>query len=149
MGVPYPQAAREAEELQQILAASKKPLTVALLSSLTRARELEERVQASRRGAYLVLYLFDHQRRIGSFPKSLGELKASGLAQLRIDPFSGKDFVYRPSGKDFVLYSVGANLKDDGGRQGKQSSEGDYVYWPVTDEASPKPAGKQGSAGKK
>jgi hypothetical protein len=32
------------------------------------------------------------------------------------DLFSGKALIYRPAENGFVLYSVGANGKDDGGR---------------------------------
>lgn len=36
-------------------------------------------------------------------------------AELRTDPYSGNDFVYRTDGPEFDLYSIGANRKDDGG----------------------------------
>jgi len=33
------------------------------------------------------------------------------------DLFSGKDFVYRRDGEEFTLYSIGPDLKDDGGKR--------------------------------
>jgi hypothetical protein len=34
---------------------------------------------------------------------------------VRTDPYSGRGFVYRVDGADYRLYSVGADIKDDGG----------------------------------
>ncbi|MES4792950.1 MAG: hypothetical protein C4321_08145 [Chloroflexota bacterium] len=34
----------------------------------------------------------------------------------RTDPYSGEDLIYRRDGKEWAVYSVGANLKDDGGQ---------------------------------
>lgn len=54
----------------------------------------------------------------------LAETKANGMApttlvglsnELTIDPYSGRSFLYRPEGARFLLYSVGADLRDDGG----------------------------------
>jgi len=33
-----------------------------------------------------------------------------------IDPFTGKPLVYRREGEGFIVYSLGTNQKDDGGR---------------------------------
>lgn len=48
------------------------------------------------------------------------------------DPFSGKPFAYRREGSGFCLYSIGPNLKDDGGKEpsepGKIGEEGDMVW---------------------
>lgn len=35
--------------------------------------------------------------------------------ELKTDPFTGSQFIYRASGTEFTLYSVGEDLKDDGG----------------------------------
>lgn len=45
-------------------------------------------------------------------PSNLGKFDAD----TRTDPYSGKPFVYRADGADFKLYSVGENLRDDGGQ---------------------------------
>ncbi len=55
-----------------------------------------------------------HRQKHGRYPKSLDELRKSGW-EVPTDPFSGQDFVYRPAGGHFTLYSVGPNLQDDGG----------------------------------
>ncbi len=51
----------------------------------------------------------------GSHPESLKELCPTILERLPKDPFSGGDFLYRHEKPGFMVYSVGENLKDDGG----------------------------------
>lgn len=49
-------------------------------------------------------------KRNGAAPKSL-----PGEAWLKSDPYSKSEFVYRATGSDFILYSVGQDMRDDGG----------------------------------
>ena len=72
-----------------------------------------------------------YRKKNGAFPDSLDQLDLPELAELRIDPFSGRDFVYRPSDAQVLLYSFGANFQDDGGRHAYWKKEGDVVFWPV------------------
>ena len=65
---------------------------------------------------------------------SLDRLDLPNLAELRIDPFSGRDFVYRSTDAGFRLYSFGDNFQDDGGRHAFWKKEGDVVFWPVQKE---------------
>ncbi len=53
-----------------------------------------------------------HRWWFGELPSSLDVLK---LGDLAIDPFSGKPFVYKPSGWNYKLYSVGADKTDNDG----------------------------------
>jgi hypothetical protein len=46
-----------------------------------------------------------------SAPKDLSEFPAP----IRTDPYSGDQFIYRADGKDYRVYSVGADFRDDGG----------------------------------
>jgi hypothetical protein len=77
----------------------------------------------------------------GSCPEKLQELVNAGyLKELPIDPFSDRPLVYRRTDDGFLLYSVGLNLKDDGGEVMKTeeglarvwADEGDAVFWPVS-----------------
>ena len=52
----------------------------------------------------------------GRWPDSLEELVPTYLAKVSDDPFSGKQYIYRPAQPEFVLYSVGADGQDDGGK---------------------------------
>lgn len=54
--------------------------------------------------------------RTGEYPKNLEALVPGLLTEVPVDPFTGKPLVYRREGKGFIVYSLGSNLKDDGGR---------------------------------
>jgi len=78
---------------------------------------------------------------ISQLPEKLDELVKTGYVKtLASDPFSGKPFVYRPTGENFTLYSFGPNFQDDGGKVGldtkgqpkKWVDNGDWVFWPVS-----------------
>jgi hypothetical protein len=79
--------------------------------------------QASRRDgclaeigqAQIALALVAYHNQTGQWPASLAQVRQTVGWELPLDPFSGQDFVYRQEGPGFVLYSVGPDLKDDGG----------------------------------
>jgi hypothetical protein len=52
----------------------------------------------------------------GRWPGQLKELCPSLLKAIPADRFSEKPLIYRPSEKGYLLYSVGRNLRDDGGQ---------------------------------
>jgi len=59
----------------------------------------------------LAAYRADH----GEYPGRLADLKPKYRADLN-DPFSDGELIYRTAADGFLLYSVGPNGKDDGGR---------------------------------
>jgi len=63
----------------------------------------------------MLLALQAYKARHGAYPASVEELKTKLGWKLPKDPFSEKDFVYRRRDKGFILYSVGPDMKDDGG----------------------------------
>jgi hypothetical protein len=73
---------------------------------------LEASLLAARTGLACRLY----KSRTGAYPESLEALVPGILAEVPIDPFTGKPFVYRREGEGFIVYSLGSNEKDDGGR---------------------------------
>lgn len=46
---------------------------------------------------------------------------------IRTDPFSGRPFIYRSAGREFRIYSVGADCRDDGGDSDEASAAPDLV----------------------
>ena len=52
----------------------------------------------------------------GVWPESPAEVRDQAQWPVPQDPFSGQDFIYGPQGDTFLLYSVGENLTDDGGK---------------------------------
>jgi hypothetical protein len=74
------------------------------------------------------------------YPATLDELLEAGyLKELPIDPYSGTSLIYKKTGDNFVLYSIGRNFEDDGGKVFEEDGEvqkwgvnddGDAVFWP-------------------
>lgn len=52
----------------------------------------------------------------------------SGFSKdIRTDPYTGRDLMYKASGSEFKIYSVGDDLKDDGGETDKSYSSPDVT----------------------
>jgi hypothetical protein len=67
----------------------------------------------------------------GKYPARLEELVPVYIMAIPKDALTGQLYMYRVGGVDgFVLYSVGWNLKDDGGKQGARAYavDGDWVW---------------------
>jgi len=64
----------------------------------------------------------------GEFADSLSQLTPDILPTLPLDPFTGKDYIYRKKGKGFIVYSVGEDEKDDGGVEEGTSTKPDIVW---------------------
>jgi hypothetical protein len=65
---------------------------------------------------HLSLALREYRQRHGRYPASLKALAPAIFEGLPTDPFSQKPFVYRPKGKGYLLYSVGPDRTDNGGK---------------------------------
>jgi hypothetical protein len=112
----------------------KYPNPIKLVSDLWQARDTR-RASAERHdlaAAHLRLLIVELALRTykcdqGTGPGSLIQLVPKYLQSLPMDPFSGKPLVYRPTGTNWVLYSLGPDRVDDGGKpMGKIISE-DYM----------------------
>jgi hypothetical protein len=124
------------EHLEEIAAAGralKNPVIRLLVTDLTEPRRKMIRVETLRRGTHLVAHLLRHRAEYEALPESIDALGgARGVATVRVDPYSGKDFLYFRTREDFILYSVGADAKDDAGRPYLPRTEaGDLLIWPV------------------
>ena len=64
----------------------------------------------------LELALQEYRKKAGRYPDRLEALAPAVLAAVPRDPFTGNPFVYRRTGARYLLYSVGPDLRDDGGR---------------------------------
>lgn len=89
-----------------------KNVFVNLETPFTKVAVLEAILTTSRAGLACRLY----KSRTGRYPESLNALVPEILPDVPIDPFTGKPLVYRPAGNGFIVYSLGSNEKDDGGR---------------------------------
>ena len=59
----------------------------------------------------------------GRYPASIEELSPAYQKQLPLDRFSGKPLLYKPKADGYVIYSVGPNLKDDGGKSEEEDPQ--------------------------
>ena len=82
-------------------------------------RKLQQAADRSRQVEANVAIAFAlewYRRDRGRYPAKLDGLAPKYLAKVPQDLFSGKALVYRPADKGYLLYSVGVNGKDEGGR---------------------------------
>lgn len=131
---PFASVASEADRLDARPRSDKtNPLLRILPTQLAWYHRCGERADASHRATLLICHILIHHSQTGSYPASLDELKAADLKKIRIDPFSGRDFVYRRQLQGFLLYSAGENLKDDGGQHDETwpPTRDDVVFWPA------------------
>jgi hypothetical protein len=52
----------------------------------------------------------------GRYPGNLEALVPDILSEVPIDPFTGKPLMYKIENGELLIYSLGSNRKDDGGR---------------------------------
>lgn len=97
-----------------------------LRPAVGRCRSVQDRLEQTERNLHvawaLAAYHADHKR----YPARLADLVPHYLPAVPEDLFSGRPLVYRPQKDGYVLYSVGDNGQDDGGRaQGEEPNGGD------------------------
>ncbi|OAI48670.1 hypothetical protein AYO44_06820 [Planctomycetaceae bacterium SCGC AG-212-F19] len=118
MAQPPPQAVQTWKNLDETWRRDRGGfLTAALTANLLRLGETAPRADAYRRLTQLAVAVAEYRAREGKYPTQLDELVPSCLPFVPIDPYTGQPLklVIREGG--LVLYSVGPDLKDDGGTQ--------------------------------
>ncbi len=88
---------------------------VLLGTAMSRAKIAYARSKAETGGILVVAAINLYEKKNGRPPQSLAELEGDYISELPKDPFSGRDYVYKVRGSDWILYSVWDNLTDDGG----------------------------------
>ncbi len=78
--------------------------------------------------ARVALALAVHKAERGAYPASLAALAPGILKMVPADRFSGEPLRYRREDGGYVLYSVGVDLDDDGGKEKPDTDDdGDIV----------------------
>ncbi len=92
------------------------------------------RTEASRRGTLLALSILKYERENQGWPESLDELGIAKSSIARIDPYTGREFIFELRGGRPCLYSCGANGKNNNGEHDVKwyvdDTKGDYVLLP-------------------
>jgi hypothetical protein len=111
-----------------------KMVTPALVNVSIRAARWQTVLDHAAIACALEKYRLAHH----AYPETLDPLQPRFIAKLPNDVITGDSYHYRKTETDYVLYSVGWNLKDDGGQVGATSSgnivdgkKGDWV-WSLT-----------------
>jgi len=79
--------------------------------------------------AAILVALHRHHRRHGAFPASLDRLDADFVHSSFVDPYTGQPFKYKLIDGKPLVYSLGPDRDDDGGKP-ILNEEGDAEYWP-------------------
>lgn len=128
-----------------------------VMPALSRASMLAERATQERDAALVVLACELYRRHNSDWPASLGDLTPRYLPAVPVDRFDGQPLRYRLVDGQPVIYSIGADCDDDGGRvpdteggrwrvrewhyvpyreeplNDDQIPDGDWVLWPSPD----------------
>jgi len=96
-----------------------------LMPTLARARVMEDRARMRGQLAELALALAAFKAERGAYPKALKELAPAYVKKIPEDLFINKPLHYAREGAGYCLYSVGSNMKDDGGKDDLEA--GDHV----------------------
>ncbi len=81
----------------------------------------------SRKVEKLAFALAAHRADKGGYPRALAELAPAYLKEIPNDLFVEKPLKYKLAGKGYLLYSVGRNLKDDGGQSDREKDQDDIA----------------------
>jgi hypothetical protein len=134
---PFAQAWRDLEQFHKELAALAEKAPVQMACDSITGPDNYYYVRALTRGqrhsVAVVLAILQYQQRHGRLPAGLDDLHQADAVCDVTDPFSDEPLRYRTAdgGHSFVLYSVGPDQKDDGGKDNHfERGSGDFVYWP-------------------
>ncbi|PTX98334.1 hypothetical protein DB345_05745 [Spartobacteria bacterium LR76] len=102
---------REKQEMNQYRHVLTLVMMPAMTSAFSRAASVETRV----RQAYIACAIQRYALSERALPSALNQLVPRYLEGIPTDVISGRPMHYRGDGKEYVLWSVGWNEKDDGG----------------------------------
>jgi len=83
-----------------------------------------------------------HFLRHGAYPATPAELDKDILDRLPVDPYTGKDLIYKAGPGGFSIYSVGPNGRDEDGRSAGFRVVDDDCVWTEIRPSPRRPAGK-------
>jgi len=131
--LPYVQMDRELAKFDEQIK-SYDSFTQIIFPSVGNLHKKCYAIRAQRRGLYILTALKLYQARHQKYPDKLSDLVPDIIKEVPLDPFSGQPFIYKVNQDGTILlYSVGANLKDDNGTASKYNEEdiviAPYLRW--------------------
>ncbi len=104
-----------------------KILVALMVPAVWKVQEAADRLRQTHENLRVALALESYHRAHGAYPARLADLAPRHIPALPGDLFSGKGLVYKAEGKGYLLYSVGPNEKDDGGKPRDADPPGDDI----------------------
>jgi hypothetical protein len=115
---------KEAHEKQVVESIGNVLLTL-LVPALRKVSQAYDRSEQVQRNLHIAFALAAYRGEHGRYPEKLAALAPRYLREVPDDLFTGGALVYRPADKGYLLYSVGANGRDEGGRWRDDDPPGD------------------------
>ena len=91
-------------------------LVAMLVPAVTACQRAADRFEQTDRQLVLAAALHVYRSEKGKYPDRLPQLSPGILKELPTDLFTNGNLIYRPRPTGYLLYSVGPNRKDDGGK---------------------------------
>jgi hypothetical protein len=107
-------------------------LLYTFMPSLLRITTIELRNIAQMRTARVALAIERYRLAAGKLPDALTDLVPAYLDAVPTDPFDGKEMRYKKLEAGFVVYSIGEDLSDDGGKEKPPRRTKESPNWDVT-----------------
>jgi hypothetical protein len=110
----------------------KRAISALVFSSYqgTAARETENLARLRLAVTALAIEQFRNQN--GKLPGALQGLKPAIISEIPQDPFTSSELLYRQLPKGYIVYSVGPDLVDDGGKEEPASSKARNDTYDIT-----------------
>ena len=128
---PFPESldlARAIEDGMRKLPAWRTPVTRYVVPALLRTFTECGRDVAYMRTAQVALGVERFRLATGTLPETTSQLVPVHLSSLLEDPFDGEPLRYRLTTNGYIVYSIGQNRKDEGGKKAARSIlEGDLT----------------------
>lgn len=115
-GRPYHEAAKEWQAFDQAGRIHRGGIWTALIvPAVNKCAQAAAEGDAVRHLSQLAIALTAYRAKNGKYPDHLDSLVPEFLPRIPEDPFDGQPIRMKRDGADLVLYSIGRDLKDDGG----------------------------------
>lgn len=117
LSLPYPDMMVRAQEVEALTEefSSFSKLVAIICPSINRAVEAHVRDATHLELMRAIVAIELYRNQADALPSALDENVFGIYETAPMDLFSGKDLIYKQSGSGYTMYSVGSNLRDDGG----------------------------------
>jgi hypothetical protein len=102
------------------------------MPAFSRIAQIDTRIIAQLRTAQASLAIQRYRLATGKLPDTLAELVPAYLDAVVKDPFDGKDLRYKKLETGFVVYSIGEDGSDDGGKERQRKRSRPPTSWDIT-----------------